>query len=86
MGSPDSRSTNLHACIGSQTTRGRFRLSHSETSVLPYELNDTLGTPKLQIFRGSIPSLPAPLSTLRCALTERQRMTRGQCGSLLLSL
>ena len=65
---------------------GPFRLLRNETSVLPYELNDTLSTPKFQIFRGSIPSLPVPLSTLRCALTERQRMTRGQCGSLLLSL
>lgn len=50
MGSPDSRSTNLHACIGSQTTRGRARLSHNDTSVLPFGFYNTLGTPKLKYF------------------------------------
>jgi hypothetical protein len=35
-------------------------------------------------FRGSIAPPTRPLSTLRCALTERQRMTRGHRGSLLL--
>src|SRR5882672_11345736 len=35
-------------------------------------------------FRGSIPSLSAPLSTLRRAPHDAPRMTRGQCGSLRL--
>src|SRR5882724_7928689 len=35
-------------------------------------------------FRGSIPSLSVPLSTLRAALCSTPRMTRGQCGSLFL--
>jgi hypothetical protein len=33
-------------------------------------------------FRGSIPSLHVPLSTLRRRPYERLRMTRGRCGSL----
>jgi len=35
-------------------------------------------------FRGSMAGLCVPLSTLRRALAGRRRMTRGQCGSLLL--
>ena len=35
-------------------------------------------------FRGSMAGLCVPLSTLRHALAGRRRMTRGQCGSLLL--
>jgi hypothetical protein len=35
-------------------------------------------------FRGSIAPPARPLSTLRCALTERQRMTRGHRDSLRL--
>jgi hypothetical protein len=35
-------------------------------------------------FRGSITPPARPLSTLRCALTERQRMTRGHRDSLRL--
>jgi hypothetical protein len=38
--------------------------------------------PKQATFRVSIAGLRAPLSTLRCALTERQRMTRGHRDSL----
>src|SRR5262249_26213452 len=38
----------------------------------------------LATFRGSIPSPPFPLSTLRRRPHERLRMTRGRCGSLLL--
>ena len=43
-----------------------------------------VGTHKVGPFRGSIPSLYVPLSTLRRSLAGSRRMTRGQCGSLLL--
>jgi len=35
-------------------------------------------------FRGSIPGLHLPLSTLRWRSCPRPRMTRGRCGSLTL--
>ena len=40
--------------------------------------------PRLHCFRRSIPRLYAPLSTLRAPPHGETRMTRGQCGSLLL--
>ena len=40
--------------------------------------------PELRLFRGSILSLPVPLSTLRLRRYRRLRMTRGRCGWLLL--
>ena len=40
--------------------------------------------PRLRLFRGSILSLPVPLSTLRLRRYRRLRMTRGRCGWLLL--
>ena len=40
--------------------------------------------PYCQIFRGSIPRLHVPLSTLRVQPYDWPRMTRGRCGSLRL--
>ena len=40
--------------------------------------------PGVVVFRGSIPSPPVPLSTLRLTPCGLLRMTRGRCGSLLL--
>src|SRR6202011_3760118 len=42
----------------------------------------TASAPRGWCFRGSIPSLCAPLSTLRRHPRGGRRMTRGQCGSL----
>ena len=38
--------------------------------------------PDFQAFRGSIPRLHVPLSTLRVQPYDWPRMTRGRCGSL----
>jgi hypothetical protein len=43
----------------------------------------TTSAPQPRVFRGSIAGLHAPLSTLRCALTGHQRMTRGHPESLI---
>jgi hypothetical protein len=53
-------------------------------SVLPSVSPDNLGAP-VRGFRGSIPSLHVPLSTLHAAPCDASRMTRGQDDSLLLS-
>jgi len=53
-------------------------------SVLPSETYDAVGPPKSFCFRGSIPGPHVPLSTLRPCPHGQRRMTRGQCGSLLL--
>src|SRR5437867_2603547 len=50
----------------------------------PSAFHKDVGTPKVGQFRGSIPGLHVPLSTLRCRPRERPRMTRGRSGSLLL--
>jgi hypothetical protein len=59
------------------------RLALTPPAVWPSASWDDVGTPKL-LFRGSMAGLHVPLSTLRCALTGRQRMTQGHRGSLLL--
>src|SRR5664279_2154871 len=87
MGSPGSRAWRLHACPGSPTARGPPTARDNAAAVLPFHRGDSVGTPKW-LFRGSIARPTCTpvnsLSTLRCALAERQRMTRGHRGSLLL--
>ena len=55
----------------------------SRPSVLPSDFR-TASAPRIRPFRGSMAGLCSPLSTLRRRPRERLRMTRGQCGSLLL--
>src|SRR6185312_8190641 len=50
-------------------------------AMLPSDNHESVGSPNLE-FRGSIAPPARFLSTLRCALTERQRMTRGHRNSL----
>jgi len=52
-------------------------LAFSHRSVLPSPSPEELGTP-IWRFRGSIPDLCIPLSTLRSQNYSCQRMTRGQ--------
>jgi len=51
---------------------------------LPIPLKSS--TPRHMSFRGSIPGPHVPLSTLRLQFYNCNRMTRGQCGSLILLL
>jgi len=62
----------------------RRRLALSSPSVLPSTQGMASALPVWVSFRGSIPGLHAPLSTLRDRPHERPRKTRGRCGSLLL--
>ena len=60
-------------------------LAMTDPCLLPSACHDGIGTPGLNCFRRSIPRLHAPLSTLRVLPRGSDpRMTRGQCGSLLL--
>ena len=72
------------ACLGSPTAQGppTARASRRQRHRLPPRF--TASAPRTRTFRGSIAPPTRPLSTLRCALTERQRMTRGHRGSLIL--
>jgi hypothetical protein len=69
----------------------RARLTVTSHAMLPSAYSDGVGTPdglglapKGLFFRGSIPGPQLPLSTLRPCPREQRRMTRGQCGWLLL--
>src|SRR5207253_658630 len=69
------------------------RLALTAPPVWPSASIHRVGTPEYpplarrgKRFRGSIPSLHVPLPTLRPRPCRRARMTRGQSGSLLLSL
>ena len=90
-GSPGSRARCVCACLGSPTAQGpRSSRSHDAPGVA-FRLLERRRHPEVatalavvQTFRGSIPSLHFPLSTLRSRPCGRQRMTRGRCGSLAL--
>src|SRR5450755_1180689 len=71
-----------HACTGSSTPRGPRTARDSAASGVAFRRFRARRHPGQAQFRGSIAGLRAPLSTLRCALTGRQRMTRGHRDSL----
>ena len=79
--SPGSRARSLHTCWGLRPRRAVQALALARLSVLP-STQCTVSASRGCCFRGSIPSLCAPLSTLHQNPHGFQRMTRGQCGSL----
>src|SRR5205814_8043454 len=61
------------------------RLANNAASSIAFRTHGKASAPRTSMeFRGSITPPARPLSTLRCALTERQRMTRGHRDSLRL--
>src|SRR5271167_3845318 len=56
----------------------------SDASAIAFRLVPRRRLLEERLFRGSIPGLHGPLSTLRLLLTQGYRMTRGRRGSLLL--
>src|SRR5712671_4706206 len=79
--SPGSRARSVHTCWGLRPRRAVRALALARPSVLP-STQCTVSASRGCCFRGSIPSLCAPLSTLHQNPHGFQRMTRGQCGSL----
>ena len=75
------RARSLRTCWGLRPRRAVQALALARPSVLP-STQRTVSASRGCCFRGSIPSLCAPLSTLRRSPRGHQRMTRGQCGSL----
>jgi hypothetical protein len=71
-----------HACTGSPTPRGSADGRESAARGIAFRRFRARRHPGQAQFRGSIAGLRAPLSTLRCALAGRQRMTRGHRDSL----
>ncbi len=72
----------LPACVGPRTAQGRRAPRHDGARRVAFRLQRQ--RPGLSKFRGSIPSLQFPLSTLRHRPHRRHRMTRGRRGRLLL--
>jgi hypothetical protein len=71
-----------HACTGSSTPRGPLTARDSAARGVAFRRFRARRHPGQARFRGSIAGLRAPLSTLRCALAGRQRMTQGHRDSL----
>jgi len=91
VGSPGSRAEWFHACLGSPTARGPGAPCDSGALGVAFRLFRERRHPEglaayaaRSCFRGSIPSLHVPLSTLRRRPFGRLRMTRGRRGSLYL--
>src|SRR5205807_8734179 len=80
-----SRFSNMersHTCTGSSTPRGPLTAREKRRQQCCLPSFPSASAPQTNPFRGSIAGLRAPLSTLRCALAGRQRMTRGHRDSL----
>jgi len=81
--SPGSRARSLRTCWGLRPRRAGQALALARLAMLP-STQSTVSASRRFCFRGSIPSLCAPLSMLHQNPRGLQRMTRGQCGSLYL--
>src|SRR3990172_2301974 len=81
-GSPGSRASCFHACLGSPTSRDTNVPCRSGPLVVAFPSPQRGLHPELSLFRGSIPSRHFPLSTLRLMDYSTQRMTRGRYGWL----
>jgi len=82
VGSPSSRARCFRACTGSSTSWSLLHSRANDCRSMAFRSSQHVGAPKLVIFRGSIPDLHVPLSTLRLNDYSFLRMTRGQPGSL----
>ena len=81
----------FRTCVGSATARGPSTPCESGVLGVAFRLFQERRHPGVpaacaagDLFRGSIPSLYLPLSTLRRRPRGQLRMTRGRCGSLYL--
>src|SRR4029453_4699853 len=90
-GAPDFRTRCLRACAGSQTAPGPKASRDTDASSFAFRLVQErrhlgVATACAMVvqFRGSIPRLHVPLSTLHPYPYGPRYMTRRQCGSLLL--
>jgi hypothetical protein len=86
MGSPGSRERCFRTCSRSLTAQGP-NVSHDyDTFDIAFRTVPLRRHPGISGFRGSILGPYVPLSTLQPCHYCHSRMTRGQCGSLLLQL
>src|SRR5271163_1868980 len=83
-GPPGSRARCFRTCPGSVTARDPSASCDSDASGVAFRTLRRRRHPEVALFRGSIPCLHVPLSTLRHPPHGVHRMTRGQCGSLAL--
>src|SRR5229473_2904778 len=79
-GSPGSRARCVRTCSGSLTARDSLVSCILDTPDVAFRFLPRRRRPGGVVFRGSLPGLHVPLSTLR----GRPRMTRGRCGLLTL--
>ena len=81
-GPPESRSRCFRACQGSSTPPGACPPCPSGVPAVAFRVFGARRHPGLARFRGSIPCLHVPLSTLHGPRYRGSRMTRGQRGWL----
>jgi hypothetical protein len=81
--SPGSRARSVRTCQGLRPRRAGRLLALTPPTMLP-SVQLTTSAPGKTLFRGSMAGPCVPLSTLRPWPRGQARMTRGQCGSLLL--
>jgi hypothetical protein len=88
MGSPGSQAKCFRTCMGSLTAQGPSASCHGDAPSFAFRLTPQRRHPEVthlvagHLFRGSIPSLHVPLSTLHRRPCGRRCMTRSQCGWL----
>ncbi len=69
-GSLGSRARCFRTCLGPQTARDPCASRDRDTPVVAFRLDPRRRLPEGRLFRGSIPCLHVPLSTLRLLLAE----------------
>src|SRR5258708_16051987 len=84
-GSPGSRADCFRACLGSLTSRDTNAPCQSGTLIVAFPLLLQGRHPELSLFRGSIPTLHFPLSTLPQPPSQPPPTTRPRPRSLALS-
>ena len=77
QGPPGFRVDGVPACMGSRTAQGRRAPRHDGARRVAFRFSLQRRRPGHSTFRGSIPSPPFPLSTLRRRPYERRRMNSG---------
>jgi hypothetical protein len=81
-GPPGFRAICFRACQGSLTPPGLWTPRHNGVYSVAFRVLGARRYPGMARFRGSIPCLHVPLSTLRASRYREPCMTRGQCGWL----
>jgi hypothetical protein len=83
-GPPESRTRGVRACLGASTPPGACTPGHSGVPAVAFRVCGARRPPGSARFRGALPGRHVPLATLHGPRDRAARLTRRQCGGLVL--